>query len=117
MRLEAGADQDEAVRLEQVAEVDVGKGPRVRRVTRLLEAVEVERGEWIDRRNLIVDEHMTPRHGDPHELGDRRLRMGNVMQHAPCAGEIERAGLERKVRRIALDEGDVLRRSLACPLQ
>ena len=35
------------------------------------------------------------------------------MQRAPRAGEIEGARLERKVRRVALDEHDVLRRAFA----
>ena len=55
--------------------------------------------------------------GDASELGNGRLRMRDVMERAPRAGEIERAGLERKLRRIPLDERDVVRRPFARPLE
>ena len=48
--------EHEPVRLEEMPEVDVRERARVRRVARALEAVELERGERIDRRDLVVDE-------------------------------------------------------------
>ena len=56
MRLEAGADQDEVVGLEELPEVDVGQGPRVRRIACTLEAIEIQRGERVHGRDLVVDE-------------------------------------------------------------
>ena len=117
MRLEASADQNETVGLEELSEVDVGQRPRVRRIPSPLEAIEVERGQRIDRGDLVVDEDTPARCRDPRELGDRRLWMRNVMQRAPRAGEIERARVEREVRRVTFDERDVLGRPFTGPLE
>src|SRR5207247_966400 len=62
-------------------------------------------------------EDTSTRRSDPSKLRDGRLRVRNVMQRAPRAGEIERARLERKVRRVSLHERDVCRRVLAGPVE
>src|SRR6185436_13532003 len=55
VRLELRPDEDEPVGLEEVAKVGVGKRPGVRRIACALEAIELERRQRIDRRDLIVD--------------------------------------------------------------
>src|SRR5262249_48610009 len=50
-----GAAQDEPVRVEEAAEIDVGEDPGRRRVARLLEAVQLDRGERVDGSELVDD--------------------------------------------------------------
>ena len=67
--------------------------------------------------DLIVDEHAAARSSHARQLGDRRLGVRDVVQRPPRAGEVERAGLERQLGRVALDERDVRRCVAAGSLQ
>ena len=100
----ARAEQDEAVRLEELAEVDLGQQAGVARVTGPLEAVDRVRLERVDRRELVDHEHPAARAGDAGELGDHELRPPHVMERPERAGEVERGSVERQARRVALDE-------------
>jgi hypothetical protein len=50
-------DENEIVHREEVAKVAVGQRAVMRRIAPSLEPVELERGERIERRDLVVDEH------------------------------------------------------------
>ena len=74
--VDARAEQHEAVRLEERAEVAVGEQARVRRVALALEAVELDRRERVERRELVDHEDAAARprhtrHLREHELGPR----------------------------------------------
>jgi hypothetical protein len=79
--------------------------------------IELECGQRIDRRDLVVDEHATSGGGHAHQLGHCELRPGNVMQRAARARKVERTGLERQARSIALDERHIRRRIRARALE
>src|SRR5437764_9858099 len=87
---ELRALQHEPVRLEQVAQVVVGKRAGMARVASPLEAVQLARDERIDGRNLIDDEDVSPGPGHARQLRHRELRSRNVVQGADRAGEVER---------------------------
>src|SRR5206468_5620096 len=99
-----------AVRVEEAAEVRVRERPRVRRVAGPLEAVELERRERVGRRELVLDEDPAARYRHPGQLGYGELRPPHVVERPPRRREVEVAVLERQRGRVALDEGDVLRR-------
>ena len=82
----------------------------MRRVAGALEAVELERGERVGRRDLVL--HEDPAAGRCHarELGEHELRAPNVVEGAPRTGKVEVAIVERQGRGVALDEGRVLGR-------
>ena len=75
-----------------------------------LEAVEIEGGERVGRRDLVDDEQEPARSRHPGQLGDYELRPGDVMQRPQGAGQVEGRALEIELRRVALDEADVRRR-------
>src|SRR4051794_13409979 len=107
-------EQHEAVRLEQVTQVDVRKQATVRRVTCALEGVQLMRGDRVDGRDLVDHEDATAGPRDANELGDHELRPRNVVESAERPRQVERRRLERELRRVALDELDV-RRALRTP--
>src|SRR5207244_7349210 len=102
--LEMSALQDELVRVEEAAEVGVGKRSRVRRITCALEAIEIESNERIDRCDLIVHEDSSARRGDARQLGDCPFGSGDVVERPARAREVECSRLERKLGGVALDE-------------
>ncbi len=71
----------------------------------------------IGRSDLVVDEDATAGNGDACQLCCCQLRSRDVMERPPRAGEIERAILEGKVRRIPFDERHVRGRVAARVLQ
>src|SRR5262249_31062419 len=83
---ELGPANDEPVRLEQRADVDVGQEPRVRRVAYPLELVELDRRERVDRSDLVDDEHLAAESGHARELGDDKLWTQDVVQRAEGPG-------------------------------
>ena len=98
---------DEAVRLEQRADVDVGEEPRVRGVARPLEAVELDGDERVARRDLVDHQHASARARHPGELGDEELRAAHVVEGARAPRDVERPGENVEPRAVALDERDV----------
>ena len=101
--------QHEPVGVEERAQVGVGEHARRRRVARDLEPVQLERGERIDRRELVDDEHRAARASHAHELCDHELRPVDVVQRAERRRDVERAVVERELLRVGLDELDVRR--------
>ena len=76
-----------------------------------LEAIELEAGERVDRRDLVDDEHLPADADDAAELGDDELRARDVMERADAGREIERPVLEGQVRDVGFHErhvGEVL---------
>jgi hypothetical protein len=73
----------------------------------MLEPVELEGGQRVDGRDLVFHEDPASRPRHPDELGHGALGPGYVVKCPAGAGEVERAVLERKARRVPLDEGDV----------
>ena len=94
--------QDEPVRIEELAEVDIGQEPGVARVAGALEAVDWIGLQRIDGRELVDHEHLATRTGDAGELGEHELGAPNVVERPERAREIERCVLEREARRITL---------------
>jgi hypothetical protein len=115
--LEMRAQQNELVRIEEAAEVGVGKRPRMRGIARAFKAVEVERGERIGRRDLVVDKNPPAGRSHARKLRDRTLRARDVMQGPARTREVEGPRLERQGRHVALDKGHVFRCALARTLQ
>ena len=70
-------------------------------------AFELGRGERVDRRDLVDDEHAPAGDDDARELGDHQLGPRDVVQRPQRADEVERAELEGQLRRVALDERHV----------
>ena len=103
-------EQHEAVGLEQLAEIDIGERPRVRRIAGPLERVQLARREWVVRRNLVGDEHGPARSGHPGQLGDHQLRPRHVMQRPQRSRQVEGRAREIELLDVALDEGDIRRR-------
>jgi hypothetical protein len=84
------APQNETVGVEQAAQIGICKQPRSRRVTCLLEASQLERGQRIGRRKLIDDENRSTGAGDANELGDQKLRPVRVVQRSQRPSKVER---------------------------
>jgi hypothetical protein len=76
------AQQPQAVRVEEPAQVGIGEDARRRRVACVLEARQVERDQRIRRRELIDDEDRSARARDACELRDEQLRPRRVVQRA-----------------------------------
>src|SRR5947208_2645316 len=95
------AQEGEAIRFEEAAQILVGKEPLVAGVACALEAVDSERVERVDRSELVDDEHAPARPGDACELRDDELRAVHVVQRPERPDEIERPVLERQLRRVA----------------
>src|SRR4051794_21678573 len=85
------------------------------RVAGPLEPVDLQRLEWVGRRELIDDEQPAAPPGDPCELREHPLRMRDMVEGPQRCSEVERLVVERKGGRISLHELDVaeLRRALA----
>ena len=107
MRLEAGADQDETVGLEELPEVALGQQARVTGVAGTLEAVDRDGLERVCGRDLVDHEHPPAETGDPHELGKDELGALDVVKGPERACEIERPVCKRKRGRVPLHEGGV----------
>ena len=104
VRVDARADQHQRVRLEERAEVAVGEQPGVRRIACALEAVELERVERIDWRQLVDHEQASARPGGSRHLREHELGPRDVVEHGALADEVERAGLDVEVGDVSLDE-------------
>jgi hypothetical protein len=104
VRLDLRADEHQAVRLEERAEIAVGEQPRMRGVAGALEAVELERDERVDRRELIDHEQAAAAARHARHLGEHELGAVDVVQHCTLADEVERLSREAEVRDVALDE-------------
>src|SRR5947207_2815073 len=96
----------EPVRLEEMTEIDVRQQAGVRRVPCAFEAIDLERGERVDGRDLILDHDRAAQPRDADELRDDELGPRDVVQRAPRHGEVEREGLERQRRRVGFHERD-----------
>ena len=107
MFLAARPHEDEVVRFEQRTEISVGQQPRVRAVAGALEAVELDRAERIDGRELIDHEYPSSRTRHACHLRQHELRPRDVMENGALAYEVELPDAERHPRRVALDELDV----------
>ena len=79
----------------------------MRRIACALEAVELEGGERVARRDLVDDEDAASGSCHAHDLRHDVLRPGDVVQRAQGSDEVERAALEVETRRVAFHEGDV----------
>jgi hypothetical protein len=109
LALELRAQQHEAIRLEQLPEIDVRQCARVRRIPRALEPVQLEGRERVVRRDLVDDENQAAGPRDAGELRDRQLRPLDVVKGPQRAAEIEGSALELEPRDVPLDEGRVRR--------
>src|SRR2546423_1620309 len=85
----------------------VGEHTRRRGVAGTLEAVELDRGERIDGRELVDDKHRAPRPQNPVRLGQHELGPRDVVQRARRRDEVEGGSVERERSCVALDELDV----------
>ena len=79
----------EVVRVEVAADVGVREEPRVRRVARALEAVELEAAHRVDVAELVGEQDPAARPRDPRELGDDELGPADVVEDAEAADEVE----------------------------
>jgi len=111
-RRPALAAQNEAVRLEQPAQILVGKQALVLGVARALEAVDRERLQRVDGSQLVDDEHGPARPGHPSELRDDELGSMDVVERAQRPSEVERRVGEGQMCRVRLFKRHVRRRTL-----
>ena len=76
----------------------------MRRIARALEAVELDRVQRIDRRQLVDHEQASARPGGSRHLREHDLGPRDVVEHGALADEVERAGLDVEVGDVSLDE-------------
>lgn len=101
------ADEDELVRLEELAQIGLRQDAGVTGIAGALEAVQSERGEGVGGGDLVGDEEAAARTRYSHQLGEHELGPRHVMKRPERAREIERGVVERQVLGVALYEGDV----------
>ena len=107
------ASDHEVVGVEVAADVRVGEQPRVRRVARALEAVELEAPRRVDVAELVGEQDPPAGPGDARDLGHDELRPADVVEHAQAADEVEVPVRERKRLRVSQHERAPVRRVLA----
>jgi hypothetical protein len=90
--------EDEAVRLEEAAQVDVGEDARRRWVAGALKAIELDRRERVDGRELIDDEHRAARPQHPVHLGEHELRLAALFEQLRDDVDAKDLARERRER-------------------
>src|SRR6476659_10105426 len=95
---------DEVVRIEVAADVGVGEEPRMGRITRLLEAVELDAADRVDVAELVGEEDPAARSRHARDLAHDELGAADVVEHPEAPDEVEVAVGEGERLRVPGDE-------------